>query len=91
MNILELTLPSWMKGPLINSDLTSCSEEDMAQLDKLSAWVSSLGFSAIPLDVSDDEDFMPPSWDARRAYGETLAGDFSEFSFPELPKAKGAS
>ena len=93
---LELVLPAWMACPLVNGDTSALSlnddggAEDEAKLERLEKWIVEKGFSPHAVSVTGPEDENSPgfrnfpSFDSRRAYGETLGGDFEIFTFLSL-------
>lgn len=90
MNTVELTLPAWMASPLINGDYSSLDEstiggrEDQEKIDKLEKWLEEQKLGGA-LSCSEESHFLnSPPFDARHAYGETLGGDYLDFTFPEL-------
>ena len=79
-------LPTWMASALINGDRSSLSlndddgAEDEEKLDMVEKWASDQGLSCVS--VAEDYEFRNcPPIDAVSIYGETLGGDFCEYTF----------
>ena len=85
---ITLLLPTWMTSILYYGDSTGLSlEEDDGklseeQIESVEEYLTSQGYYADPIE-SKDVGFMQPSFDSQIIYGEKLAGEFTEFTFPK--------
>lgn len=80
-------LPTWMASALINGDRSSLSlndddgAEDEEKLDMVEKWAADQGLSCVDADTENYEFRNCPPIDSVSIYGETLGGDFCEYTF----------
>jgi len=81
MKTTEMILPTWMASSLINGDMSGTNDEEADKIDDLLLYVNEHNLGEC-VDVSDDSSFYNrPPIDSILAYGETLGGDYSTYTF----------
>ena len=81
MKTTEMILPTWMASALINGDISGLDDSEEIMIDDLQEYINEHNLGEC-VDVSEESDFYNrPPIDSVLAYGETLGGDYSTYTF----------
>jgi hypothetical protein len=78
MKTTEMILPTWMASSLINGDMSGTNDEEEIKIDELQDYINEHNLGEC-VDVSSF--YNRPPIDSILAYGETLGGDYSTYTF----------